>query len=349
MSTPGRAMNAMKRWRGRVRSASVACLVGPLLVGATARAQDDATRAAARTLAYEGNAAYERGDDAVAIEKLDKAYSLVPVPVLGVSSARARVRLGKLVTAAERYRQVTRLSEGAVSAAGAGLNLTLQQQAQAQAEAELQALLPRIPQLVLAISGAAPGDVVVRLDGARLPAVLVGESVPLDPGAHRLEAWHGKQRLVRELVLAEGARETLRLHFERPALPARPANADAELLQRVSGWSLVGLGGAVAMFGVAGHVYLADQKGEIERNGGGELACPSNDRSPCDRYNSGRQFPPIAIVAGSVLAATGGFLLVWPWAAEQLELGLAVAPDADRSGVSVFATLRTDSPVGLRF
>jgi predicted deacylase len=107
---------------------------------ASAQAVDDATRGAARTLGYDGVKAYQSGDYPVANEKLDKAYRVLKVPSLGLWSARALVKVGRLVEASERYAEVSRLPTS-------GGDETVQKQAQVDARAELEALAPRVPSL----------------------------------------------------------------------------------------------------------------------------------------------------------------------------------------------------------
>jgi hypothetical protein len=76
---------------------------------ARAQAVDDGSRAVARSLGTTGVEAYRAGDYATANDKLDKAYQILQAPSLGLWSARALVKLNRLVKAAERYREVTRL------------------------------------------------------------------------------------------------------------------------------------------------------------------------------------------------------------------------------------------------
>src|ERR1700712_2816842 len=79
-----------------------------------ARSPVDASRSAARETASAGVAAFQRNDFAIASEKLEKAYRLLKVPSFGLWSARALVKTGHLVQAAERYHEVVQLglSEG---------------------------------------------------------------------------------------------------------------------------------------------------------------------------------------------------------------------------------------------
>src|SRR5262245_16171888 len=85
------------------------CWIAPR-VSADEVASDDATRAAARQLGEEGVEAYWAGDNEQAHAKLERAYQLFSAPTLALWSARACVRVGRWVEAAERYREVTRPS-----------------------------------------------------------------------------------------------------------------------------------------------------------------------------------------------------------------------------------------------
>ena len=68
-------------------------------------------------LGYEGVAAYQKGDYVSARDKLERAYRVVRAPSLGLWSARALEKSGKLVEASERYLEVTRLEVKAGEAA----------------------------------------------------------------------------------------------------------------------------------------------------------------------------------------------------------------------------------------
>src|SRR3978361_1700708 len=74
-----------------------------------AQSPGDGSRSAARDIASAGVAAFQHNDFALASEKLEQAYRLLKVPSFGLWSARALVKTGRLVQAAERYREVVRL------------------------------------------------------------------------------------------------------------------------------------------------------------------------------------------------------------------------------------------------
>ena len=159
----------------------------------------EATRAAARQLATEGVAKFEEGEFVSASDKLGRAFETIRAPSLGLWSARALVRCGRLVEGGERYLEVTRLDPKTGDEA-------VQRQAQSDAIHEYDALQSRIPRLTLALSNSVPDqDLRVTLDGVLLPATLLRAQVPVDPGPHVIEAVQGALSARQAVTFAEGA------------------------------------------------------------------------------------------------------------------------------------------------
>lgn len=180
---------------------------------------EDATRAAARQLATEGVGNLQDGQFAVAAEKLNRAFQALAVPTLGLWSARALVGSGKLVEAAERYLEVTRLDPKAGDEA-------VQRQAQVDALQEYDALQPRIPRVTLALSNAQVDDTLrVAIDGVAVPPTLVRAQIPLDPGAHSIDATQGARHATQALSIAEGARVSVTLHFVGTSTAGAPSRS----------------------------------------------------------------------------------------------------------------------------
>ena len=111
---------------------------------AEAQQVDDRARGAARTLAEDGVTALQNGDATSAVDKLERAYQIIRLPTVGLWSARALVKSGRLVSAAERYVEVTRWSGGTAD--------PKQEQAKGDAARERDELLPRIPSAICVIS-----------------------------------------------------------------------------------------------------------------------------------------------------------------------------------------------------
>lgn len=172
-------------------------------------AQTDEQRAAARSLATEGATAFSEGRFKEAVDLFARAETLVHAPPHLLFQARAHERLGQLVRAREAYLKI--IKETLPSNAPKAFK-----DAQTAATTEVQAIEPRIASLTIRLEGAeAASDVVVIVDGAPLPSVLIGLSQPIDPGTHRIEAGATGLRAPSEPVtLIEGEKKTVVLRLE---------------------------------------------------------------------------------------------------------------------------------------
>src|SRR5262245_37295203 len=204
------------------RAASLVVLGASLcLPVGRAVAQDEATRAEARKIGYAGVEAYQAGDFATARERLETAYQLLRVPSLGLWSARALAKLGKLVEAEARYLEVIRLPTSVGDEA-------IQEQARQDARNERAELARRIPSVLVRIEGAPVGEVAVAIDGAPLVGSAVGEAHLVNPGRHKIEGTRGTARTSDEVVVSEGQQKEAVLRFAAALVDTRgPAATDA--------------------------------------------------------------------------------------------------------------------------
>jgi hypothetical protein len=299
--------------------------------------EDAATRAAARKLAEDGVAALQAGDSAKAVDKLDKAFRTLRAPSIALWSGRALIKHGQLIEAAERLLEATRLPVSGDAA--------VQEQAKADAEKELEQLRPRIPNLVIRVEGAA--DASVSLDGKAVPASLLGEDRPVNPGSHQLVAQRGAERQAQSVSLVEGERKEVRLRFDAAATaPPAPAPETAPAVSRTqrpqSGGSrtlafvALGVGGAgLVLGGVTGALALSkksslDDDTEHCLNDQCEYAVEGDVNS----LRTFRTVSTIGFIAGGALAATGVVLLLTSGGGEQQgqsgasQLALRVSPGA---------------------
>ena len=106
----------------------------------------------ARELWQEGNQFWESEDYLRAADRFDRAYEIEHTPLLGLWVARSLVRAGRLVAAAARYEELSRLSLPSDAS-------PKDWAAKRDAENERQQLMPRIPSVVVAIHGAAMDEV----------------------------------------------------------------------------------------------------------------------------------------------------------------------------------------------
>jgi hypothetical protein len=316
-----------------MRSLAVVCFVSLLAGTAGAQKVDDATRGAARTLGNDGVKAYQANDYTTALEKFDKAYKLIKAPSVGLWSARALVRLGRLVEASERYLEVTRLTVS-------GGDEAVQKQAQADARTELDALGPRIPSIVIVIEGAAPNEVTVNLQGVDVATELVGERRPANPGHVVVIGRRGEEEVRAEANLNEGEQKTLRLAFTPlPAGAAAPApEAQAPppseyqgkpgSTQRLLGWISIGVGGAgLAVGGAFGAMAMSTQS-ELDDSGDcRDEQCAPSQQDNVDKLGTQRTVSTVGFIAGGVLAATGIVLvLTAPKGDERPQASLRLSP-----------------------
>jgi len=199
------------------RSARRLTILVILAASADAMAQTSSDRATARALALEGHQALKDGDFAKAENLLGRAYSLVPVPPVGVELARAQVALGKVVSANETYSRV-------LHAPSAASSPPTQARSLADARREMEALKSRLPSVVLTVTGSE--GAAVSLDGAPISSVSLGVPRFMDPGPHTVNASaDGFETATMEFPLKEG--ESKRVELVLVPLSAAPASPPA--------------------------------------------------------------------------------------------------------------------------
>jgi hypothetical protein len=139
-------------------------------------------KAAARAAYLEGAALQEKGDCPSALQRFEAAQKLYDAPTHLLHIAQCQAATGKLVEAQETYETLVHK------------NLTGApdpfRQAQDTARKELPALQPRIPTLRVNLTPPAAGlkDLVVQLNGARMPNELMGIARPVNPGDYTVTA-----------------------------------------------------------------------------------------------------------------------------------------------------------------
>ena len=344
-----RAMTRRRRLRTSGLLAATLCFSSLSL-----RAQeiDDAARGAARKLGYEGVASFQAGDYASATEKLNKAYRILHAPSLGLWSARALEKSGKLVEAAERYREVILLHS-------TSFDSQVQAQALSDAQHELTLLEPRIPYVTVQVSGAAPSDVTLTIDEVGVSSELIGVARPINPGTHRVVGVRGQDRVELNVTCAEGSQCLSPLSFKplpepsaesaapvavpvpkappiepkpasnlqeppAPPMPERPA-AHAGGAQRAVAWVALGLGaGALTVGGVTGVGAMLQRRKLDDRTDCKDTVCYTSAQSTVHDYNQLRKFSTIGLWAGGGLLATSIVLLASSPSPSRTQVGVAL-------------------------
>lgn len=292
-----------------------------LFYGANSAAQTDQERAAARSLATEGINALEKGRSAEALDKLERAYQLAPIPTIGLWSARALEKAGKLVEANERLIAVSRYK---ITHDDAGVFA----QAKAEADQMQDAIAPRIPELKIELVHAEGKELTVELDGVALKRALVGVPFQVNPGPHRVTVRGGSQKVEQAVTVAEKgsaqvAVDVAQLPSPATAQEAAPPKVEPEQPngeqaaseasvssessngKRVVGFVVLGLG----VGGLATSAVLGAKA--IEQHSLYEDRCPdgSCDAKYQDYYDTFQKNQTYAFVAGGIgLVAVGAGL-----------------------------------------
>ena len=277
--------------------------------------EEDAShmRTAARTLAAQGAEAFEKRDFLAALDLFQRAGKLVEAPTIVLMQARTLVELGRFVEAADRYSLALSLKSPD------GDNQAFQAALQAAAD-EYEALKARLPLLKIRLQGARPAE--VWMDGRQLPAPLVGVDNPVDPGKHRIEVREtGRAPIVREVALAEGAREELVIPLDEVPAPASaaaptpaepraapPPEPDAASRNDTLGWVALGSGAGATLVGIGTGLYALNKKSDLDAacNPG----CPPGSEDDIDSFRQFRTVSYVAFGVGALGLAWGSYVLL---------------------------------------
>lgn len=216
----------LRVYRGTLSRCLGVAVIGWMLGSAElAAAQSDEQRAAARSIATQGADAFNRGRFQEAADLFGRAETLMHAPPHLLFLGRSQEKLGQLVKARESYLKITRevLSETAPPAF---------REAQLSAERELKSLEPRIASLAITLEPTNVTEVSVRVDGAPIPAVLVGVQRPMDPGEHKIEVSAPGFRVEPQVVrLRDGEKRSVLFRLQPDAAaavrPTQPLPAPA--------------------------------------------------------------------------------------------------------------------------
>jgi hypothetical protein len=209
----------------RVRQASlfaaalVALFAAHVPFAPIARAQSAEERASARALLSDADKRAAAGDYPGAVDAFTKAYAFIPAPTIKVGRAHALIGMGRLIEAQQDLLDAAhsepRPGEPAVFA-----------EARRKAAAEADALTPRLPALLLGITGAPADKVTLSVDGQVVAVQTLGAPRVVNPGTHSVRAEaEGYTPVEQVTTVHEGDQKTLTfaLSPEQPAPPPPPA------------------------------------------------------------------------------------------------------------------------------
>lgn len=280
--------------------------------------------AAASHLIAEGERHFTALDFVRAHAAFERAYRETGSLVAGIKSARALVRLGRLLEACERYETII---SAEVVTKGESDPAALRQ----EAALELQQLVVRVPRVGFAIIGAAPESVELALDGVAVPSPPPAVGVPVNPGRHRVSGSANGRSVERYVDLGEGDVTTVTLRFGAPMAgeiggPAAPERADGLGGQRLAGVITFGVGvAALVTGGFIGWSALQDEDALSDRCP--DRRCPESLRSEIDAYEAKKLIALAGVGAGGALAATGAVLyLTGPSRRAEPRVGFYLGP-----------------------
>lgn len=284
-----------------LRARSVGLLLGAMCLAAAMPATalpkaDWKTRAAARTLGVEGLQLMRQEEWAEAYDKLERAYNLYPVPTLGVATARCLDKLGRLVEAAERYREVTAMKVEASD----GFN---QQSAVKAAAKEREALMPRIPNLEIMVRGDRGDGIEVLVDAEVLPPELVDTAHPVDPGQHEVRVRRGDVTITESATVEEG--ETARVVVKLPDIPKPPPPPEPGTDWTPWMWVGFGVGGGGLLTAIVNGSVAISMRGTLRDRCAPDGICPPSAHDVVDGYDAARYATTIGFVVAGVGTAAG--------------------------------------------
>jgi hypothetical protein len=278
-----------------------------LLVAPAAAQVSNADHVAARALAQQGQEALDAKDWASAAERFHRADALVHAPTLMLGLARAEVGGGRWIAALEHYNRIVRETIAPGSPA-------VFAKAQQDARKELAALEPRVPAVIIQVTGPGAAGARVTLDGAPIPAAALGINWPADPGTHTLRGETDRYAPVDVTVtLAERKVETATLRIEKLEAPSPVAGPTPSPSPRGSplqaiGFAGIGVGGAALIMGVVTGCLALSKAQNLSR------ICPGghcdDQQTAIDSYYLAGNLSTAGFVAGGLLAATGVVLVI---------------------------------------
>jgi hypothetical protein len=292
--------------KGLVRSSAVLLVV--LSAQAGLAEGGDAGRGpgavAASNAMVEGDRYFNENDFVRAHAAFDRAYKGSGSLLAGLKSARALVRLGRLLEAAARY-------EAIISTETTGPGEIDPTSARQEAAVDLQQLLPRIPRINVVIVGAKPESVALALNGVHVPSPPPEAGVPVNPGRYLVSGVSGRNTLESYVDVGEGDVSSVTLRFGPPGGAGdAAANARRESAlsgQRLTGVVTMGVGVASLLTGTfIGWSALNDEDSLAQSCP--ENRCPKRLASEVDAYEAKKLIALVGVGAGGLLLIGGSIL-----------------------------------------
>lgn len=296
-------------------------------------------RSMAAALFQEGRALMNDGKLAEACPKLAESHRLEPAGGTLLNLALCHEREGKIATAWVEYREALSIAKRDGRAD--------REEAASAAVQKLEGSLSRLT-IVVPAEAKAPG-MVIKLDGAALPAAAWGTKVPVDPGKHVVVAEApGRRPWSSGVEIGQAASEptlTIAPLAEAPQAPPPGPRAQGGATlgapppsgngQRMIGYVL----GGVGLAGVA--VGAGFGIGAISKQGKANDACPGTqcaNQEAVDLNQGAKTFATVSNIAfgvGLAGLAAGTILVLTAPRQDAVSVGVAVAAHPSGGGAAV--------------
>jgi hypothetical protein len=290
----------------------IASVLAVQLAPAIARAEPtSADRETARVLMQQGRELRNKGDLKEALKRFMGADEIMHVPTTALEVARAEVAMGLLVEARDAISAI-RLNPSKPNEPAPFKD------ARTQADALDASLNGRIPGLTITVTGAPAGETPsVSVDGAPLPAGVIGLLRTVDPGHHVVVAKtaHGEGKA--EVDVREGEQKPVEIalvitespNSETPSpsesAPETPPPSTRSHAPTVLTWLGIGLAGAGVAVGSVGGALSLSKTSSLKSQ------CTSNVCGPSlySQYDTANMFATVSTI-GFIAAGVGAAVAV---------------------------------------
>jgi len=181
---------------------------------------------------------------------------------------------------------------------------------------QLGIIEPQLSYLTIEVAPAAKVDgLTVSLDGTAIGEAAWGTALPVDPGKHRLVASAPGKR-DRQIAIQIGGKQRRSVRvpplLDAPSPARKPPDPDAVDQgqgQRIAGWVVIGVGGALAALGTAAGILAIDKRAQSDEQCPDERCNPDGVRLNEDAQTAAT-LANIGIFGGAAVAATGLVVLL---------------------------------------
>jgi len=199
------------------RRIGTGCCLSLVLFAMASHAQTPEEKTLAESLFRQARALLAEGATAEACLKFEESLRLDPGSGTALNLAACREASGRTATAWADYSTALELAKKSQRADRVALS-----------KRKISELAPRVPKLTIVVIADTPG-LLIRLDGIEIRAGAWGSPLPVDPGAHVIEAFAiGYQSSRVEVAAAEGTSQQLDIGALTP-LASEPGAGEAPI------------------------------------------------------------------------------------------------------------------------